>query len=96
MFTVFKKEITNIYLDVLLWYVTSAQTKIAPFLQHVTHLFILKNIMFIKKKKKVCNKKYYFHKNKRYVINTELHIHYLIFLFIALVYFAQEYRAPNL
>ena len=28
---------------------------------------------------------------KKYVINTEIHIHYFLFLFIALVYFVQEY-----
>ena len=32
-----------------------------------------------------------FHKNKRYSINTELHISYFFFLFIAIVYFEQEY-----
>ena len=42
---------------------------------------------------KVCDKKLknYFHKNKRYIINIEPHVHYFLFLFIALVYFAQEY-----
>ena len=28
---------------------------------------------------------------KRYVVNTELHIRYYLFLFIARVFFAQEY-----
>ena len=41
------------------------------------------------------NKKYYFHKNKRYAINTEFHIHYFLFLFIAQVYFAQEYHRSS-
>ena len=38
----------------------------------------------------VCNKKDNFHKNRMYVINTELRIRYFLklFLFIALVYFA--------
>ena len=47
--------------------------------------------MFIKKKKNVYSNKYYFHKNESYVINTELHLQYFLFLFIAIIYFAQEY-----
>ena len=54
------------------------------------------NKKYVHKNKMNYNKKYYFHKNKRYVINTELHIHCFLFIFIALVYFAQEYIPLNL
>ena len=43
--------------------------------------------MFIKKK--ACNKKYYFHKNKRYVINTELHMLFFIPIYCTCLFLAR-------
>ena len=60
-------------------------------LYNTWHIFSCLKNMFIKKKKNVCNNKYYFHKNESYVINTDFLLRYFLFLFIALIYFVQEY-----
>ena len=51
-------------------------------------IIIKKN--YVHKKRYVIICLYYFHKKKRYVINTELHMRYFLFLFIALVYFRKD------
>ena len=54
------------------------------------YLLLVKKIYVHLKQKWYVIKKL-FHKSKRYVINTELHILYFFIIYYTLVYFVQEY-----
>ena len=58
------------------------------------YLLLIKDIMFIKKERKnpIYNNKSYYHKTKRYVINTDLHMLFFIPIYCTSLFCARKER----